>query len=71
MTLAPIPTFTHAKNRALVALPDGRTGRLFRLPGGRTETKNIGRNARVQLPSGAIVSVPVDELIIIPEEIPE
>lgn len=65
--IAPTPTFRHAKNRALVSLPDGKTGRLIFLPGGHSQTVNQGRKARVQLHSGAWVSIDPNLLTILEE----
>lgn len=46
-----------AAARALVRLADGRTARLYMWPGGRDKRRAYGRRAKVQLQSGAIVSL--------------
>ena len=52
------PTIADAVARAFVRLPDGRTGRLLYLPGGtRPGRRSKGNRARVQLPSGTVLSV--------------
>lgn len=50
---------TDAQQRALVRLPDGRTARLLSVPGARRAN---GAKARVQLPSGAVLSVDTEAL---------
>lgn len=50
---------TDAQQRALVRLPDGRTARLISLTGPTARHKP---KARVQLPSGAFLTVSTDTL---------
>ena len=52
---------TDAQQRALVRLPDGRTARLVSLTGRGRATKPT---ARVQLPSGAYLTVPTERLVL-------
>lgn len=52
-------TYTHAKNRAEVILPDGRRAWLHSLPG---ISNHKGRRARVVLASGSYLSVDPDTL---------
>lgn len=52
---------TDAQQRALVRLPDGRTARLVSLTGRGRATKP---RARVQLPSGAYLTVPTERLVL-------
>lgn len=61
------PTFTDAKARAVVVLADGRSARLVSLPGPRR--RKTGARARVQLPSGAFLSVPVDSIVLADEAV--
>lgn len=61
-----------AKARAVVRLPDGRTGRLIYWPlpvsarkDGPARHGTRGARARVQLPSGAVISVdPTDVTVV-------
>jgi hypothetical protein len=64
-----------AQRRGVVRLPDGRTGRLIywpiapdkrRAPRGRGKG---GARAKVQLPSGAVVTVAVDGLIEVDDDV--
>lgn len=55
-------TFKDAADRTPVRLPDGRTARLVYLRGGRRDKGRRGSQARVQLPSGAYLSVNPAEL---------
>ena len=55
------PTTGDAARRVVVRWGDGRTGRLLSVPG-RSGRLSAGAKARVVLGSGAVVSVPVDEL---------
>ena len=54
-------TAEDAVHRRVVRTKDGRTARLFSVPG----RKRAGAKARVTLPGGAILSVPVDELEVV------
>lgn len=65
-----------AKARAVVRLPDGRTGRLLYWPipdndrisdpfAVRRDRHTRGARARVELPGGAIVSVDLDDVTIV------
>lgn len=55
-------TFTHAKNRAEVILPDGRTAWLHSLPSTRPGARTKGARARVVLASGKYLSVAPEAL---------
>lgn len=56
-----------AAARVPVRLPDGRTARLISVPG-PTNHRRVGGKARVILPSGAYLSVPVGELVALPAD---
>lgn len=56
----------HAAARGLVRLADGRTARLVRWPASAPiGRRSKGEKARVQLPSGAYLSVPIELLELI------
>jgi hypothetical protein len=46
----------------VVRLPDGRTGRFVTAKAHRGAARSRGAKARVQLPSGAFLSVPITDL---------
>ena len=50
-----------AEARRVVRLPDGRTGRLLSIPA-QSSSRSAGAKARVQLSSGAVLSVPLSLL---------
>ena len=58
------PTVADAARRAVVRIPDGRTARLHSVPG-PNRTTSLGRKARVELPSGAFISINHDDLEVI------
>lgn len=66
-----IPGPTAARQRAVVVLPDGRTGRLIYWPippSVRTSRRRTGgTKAKVQLPSGAVIAVAPGEVTILEE----
>lgn len=53
-----------AAERRVVRLVDGRTGRLLSVPA-QSSHVSAGAKARVQLQSGAVISVPTSELVVI------
>lgn len=55
------PTVRDAAARVPVRLPDGRTARLLSVPG-QSSRHSQGTRARVTLPSGSVLSFPVDQL---------
>lgn len=58
-----------AKARALVRLPDGRTGRVFYVPvENRRHGGSKGARARVRLPGGAVISVDPADLTLVPDQ---
>lgn len=62
------PTAADAKNRRVVLLPDGRTGRVVFVPpppGATSRFGSPGRKARVVLPDGRHRSVARDDLTVI------
>jgi len=59
-----------AQKRAVVALPDGRTGRLVCAPARNSGHHSRGGKARVQLPSGRYLSVALDQLTIVGDQAP-
>lgn len=73
-----IPTLSDAVGRRAVRLPDGRSARLVAVPPPgppRTPEEAAGRGrsgskARVLLPSGAYLSIPLNDLVLLPEERP-
>ena len=52
-----------AAERRVVTLPDGRTGRLLSVPAQSSHVSS-GAKARVLLPSGAVISVPLADLVV-------
>lgn len=56
------PTVADAQRRALVHMDDGRTARLLRIPA-ISNRRSAGAKARIVIPSGAVVSVPVDQIV--------
>ena len=63
------PTFADAKARAVVRLPDGRTGRLVFWPpppGAPRARRSKGRRARIELAGGSMVSVPPETVTLEP-----
>lgn len=52
-----------AAERRVVTLTDGRTGRLMSVPSQSSHVSQ-GAKARVLLPSGAVISVPLSELTV-------
>lgn len=57
------PRVIDAATRRVVRLADGRTGRLLSVPAGSSHV-SAGAKARVLLASGAVVSVPMSELVV-------
>lgn len=55
-------TVADAERRAVVHLDDGRTGRLLCIPA-ISNRRSAGAKARVVIPSGAVVSVPVEQIM--------
>lgn len=53
-----------AAERRVVRLADGRTGRLLRVPA-QSSRRSSGAKVRVELASGAVISVPVDQVTVI------
>lgn len=53
-----------AAERRVVRLPDGKTGRLLSVPAHSSHLSQ-GAKARVILASGAIVSVPMSDLVVV------
>lgn len=62
--LATQPQVVDAAERRVVRLADGRTGRLLSVPA-QSSHRSAGAKARVELPSGAVVSVPMSELVVV------
>lgn len=58
-------TVQDAAQRQPVRLPDGRTARLLSVPAQSTRP-SAGTRARVLLPSGAVLSFPIDLLELEP-----
>lgn len=52
-----------AAERRVVRLPDGKTGRLLSVPAHSSHVSQ-GAKARVVLQSGAVVSVPLADLVV-------
>lgn len=58
------PTVEDAASRKVVRLADGRTARLVAIPA-PSQRRSKGAKARVQLQSGAHLSVPVTDITIV------
>jgi hypothetical protein len=56
-----------AKNRRIVRLADGRSGRLFYWPGSK-RTRGGGRRAKIMLPSGAYIVVDLTAVLEVMED---
>jgi hypothetical protein len=60
------PTVDDAAARSVVRLPDGRTGRLLWIPAPGRTRRSKGLKARVMLREDVVLSVPVDQLQVVP-----
>lgn len=58
------PRTVDAAERRVIRLPDGRTGRLLSVPAHSSQV-SAGAKARVVLPSGAVISVALSELVVV------